>query len=237
MHLPFLLKPIKSSANELGAPFKDRTGFICIGNGKHAPNTDAIQWLYKEIWPKIRKALPKTVMNIYGAYLPQVIMQLHKPAKGFLVHGRVTNVNEVMGNARVSLAPLRFGAGIKGKLISAMQCGTPNVTTTIGAEGMHQQLPWNGSITDDVQHFANAAIALYQNESLWKTAQLNGVEIINACYSQTSLERDLEFKIAHLSSHLEAHRSQNYVGSLLHHHSMASTKYMAKWIAAKNNNR
>ena len=93
------------------------------------PNIDAIRWLKNEIWPLVRKQLPTVNLRIYGAYLPESILQLHQPKEGFLVLGRADNAKEVLGEARVSLAPLRFGAGIKGKLVDSMICGTPSVTT------------------------------------------------------------------------------------------------------------
>ena len=143
LHLPFLLDPIDKDRIEKWIDFDDRSDFIYLGNGKHLPNIDAVQWLKKEIWPRILEIVPWAQLHIYGAYLPRNVLQLHKPSEGFNVRGRATSVNKVMGRARVNLAPLRFGAGLKGKLIDAMYNGTPSVTTSIGAEGLHAQLPWN----------------------------------------------------------------------------------------------
>ena len=75
------------------------------------------------------------------------------------------------------LAPLRFGAGIKGKLLEAMQCGTPSVTTTIGAESMCGDLPWNGFITDAATFFSDKAVELYQDKILWLKSQEIGYSI------------------------------------------------------------
>ena len=72
------------------------------------------------------------------------VNQLHKPSEGFLIKGRAESVNEVMNKAKVCIAPIRFGAGIKGKLLEAMQNGLPSVTTSIGSEGMHLHNIWNG---------------------------------------------------------------------------------------------
>ncbi|EAR01301.1 glycosyltransferase [Maribacter sp. HTCC2170] len=234
VHLPFQLKELTADEQNSWPPFTNRNNFICIGNGKHAPNIDAIKWLKKEIWPLIRKALPKAELHVYGAYLPEHIQQMHKPSAGFLVKGWAKNVQEVMQNGRVNLAPLRFGAGIKGKLVSAMQCGTPSVTTGIGAEGMHGELPWNGSIEDSAEAIATAAIDLYLNEEKWYTAQTNGIDIINTFYDERQLNDRLLNKIETIQNNPENHRNQNFIGSLLLHQTMASTKYMSKWIEEKN---
>ena len=143
-------------------------------------------------------------------------------------------VDDVMQTAKVCLAPLRFGAGIKGKLISAMQNGTPSVTTNIGAEGMLWDLHWSGNIANDSVNLANAAITLYKNKTDWKKAQKQGFEIISAYYSKSKLKVKLLSKIEVLCNNLLHHRTQNFIGALLQYQSMMSTKYMGKWIEEKN---
>lgn len=234
LHLPFQLDKIENTKISTWPNFNTRKDFICIGNGKHAPNIDAIVWLKKEIWPLIRDSLPKVNLHIYGAYLPVHIRQMHNPKAGFYVEGWVESVTKVMEQSRINLAPLRFGAGIKGKLIDAMQCGTPSITTSIGAEGIHGVLPWNGWITDDVESFANVAVALYNNASDWRQSQENGVAIINTLYDKVTLDKRLSDKIQNLQNELTAHRETNFFGALLRHQTLNSSKYMAKWIEAKS---
>jgi len=234
LHLPFMLDSVSDSDLKNLPTFAARKDFVCIGNGKHAPNIDAILCLKKEIWPQIRKQLPKVNVHIYGAYLPERIQQMHHPEEGFYVHGWAENAFEVLRKARVELAPLRFGAGIKGKLIEAMQTGTPSVTTPIGAEGMHGDLPWSGAVTHSAEDFAEAAIQLYQQPEKWKQGQENGKVIIDAYYDKRTLKRKLETTLSELSDSLKAHRNRNFIGSMLMHHTVSSTKYLAKWIAAKN---
>jgi glycosyltransferase involved in cell wall biosynthesis len=233
-YLPFLLEPISNTTFEKLPSFEKRQGFIFIGNFLHEPNWNAVQYLKETIWPLLRKQLPEAVLNIYGAYPSQKVMQLHQPKEGFHIKGRAIDANEVVQNARIVLAPLRFGAGIKGKLIEAMQCGTPSITTTIGAESMQGNLPWNGFVTDDIHEFIKAALQLYQDEKLWKTAQQNGITIVNQRYSRELFENDFAVKILFLLSNLEQHRLDNFMGSLLQHHTLTSTKYMSRWIEAKN---
>jgi glycosyltransferase involved in cell wall biosynthesis len=235
-YLPFLLDEI--SENDLNnlPPFEERNHFITIGNFRHEPNWNAVLYLKETIWPLIRKQLPKAEMHVYGSYITAKATQMHNEKEGFLIKGRAENAKEVIKKGRILLAPLRFGAGIKGKLTDAMECGTPSVTTSIGAEAMHGNLDWNGSITDNPHDFAEAAISLYTDEKKWKIAQKNGIEIINSRYSKTQFGNLFIEKIKATQNDLENHRMANFTGGMLQHQTMKSTKYMSKWIEEKNKN-
>ena len=235
-YLPLLLEPIEDSRIQNLPSFEERNNFVLIGNFLHEPNWNAVQYLKETIWPLIRKQMPDAVLQIYGAYPSQKVVQLHQPKQGFHIMGRANDAQEVVRNARVVLAPLRFGAGIKGKLLEAMQCGTSSVTTTIGSESMPGDLPWNGFITDDVQVFADKAIALYQDKILWLNAQENGFEIIEKRYLKSVFTDDFVKYILKVQSDLKQHRLHNFMGTLLQHHTLTSTKYMSRWIEEKNKN-
>ena len=231
-NLPFFLNKIQK--NHSWKPFHNRHHFVSIGNFLHAPNVDATMQLKKYSWKLIREKIPSAEIHIYGAYPTQQVLQFNNKQEGFYVHGFVEDAAEVLENSRVLLAPLRFGAGIKGKLTSAMQCGTPSVTTSIGAEGMCCKLPWNGFIEDQVEDFVDKAVALYTNEKLWNQAQQHGIEIINTMYDKELLENKFLKLIQQVSLNLEQHRNNNFTGKMLLHHSLQSTKYMSKWIQEKN---
>ena len=234
MYLPFLFDKIDVYQQQKWNPFEKREHFVFIGNFMHKPNIDAVLSLKNEIWCTIKKQLPKAEIHIYGAYLNQQIAQLHNKKEGFIMKGFVENANEVVGNAKVVLAPLNFGAGIKGKLTEAMLCGTPSITTSIGAEGMHDTLPWNGFIEDDFSDFALKATELYIHKSLWEQAQLNGVAIINCIYNKEKNGK-LLFNIIHqIQQNLETHRVSNFLGRVLEYKILQASKYMSKWIEQKN---
>jgi hypothetical protein len=233
-YLPLLLEPIKESTIQNLTSFEDRKNFVFIGNFLHEPNWNAVQYLKETIWPLIRKQMPEAVLQIYGAYPSQKVLQLHQPKQGFHIMGRADDAQEVVRNARVVLAPLRFGAGIKGKLLEAMQCGTPSVTTPIGAESMCGDLPWNGFITDDAQVFADKAVELYQDKTIWLKAQDKGFEIIEKRYLKSLFVNDFVEHILETQTHLKQHRLYNFMGTLLQHHTLTSTKYMSRWIEEKN---
>ncbi|KGJ88030.1 glycosyltransferase [Thalassotalea sp. ND16A] len=230
-HLPFMVNLAECPSETLG--FAERQHFITIGNFRHAPNWDVVLYL-QQIWPLIRKQLPKAELHIYGSYPPPKAMALNNPKIGFIIKGWAESAFEVMEQARICLAPIRFGAGIKGKLLDAMIMQTPNVTTSLGSEGMHSQEPWPGIISDEMVAFAQAAVDLYNNEQQWCAAQQHGSALLNARYDSVQLGQQLLAKIVETQQQLAQHRLNNFTGAMLKHHSLASTKYMSQWIAAKN---
>lgn len=233
-YLPFLLEPIERDAINKLPTFEARQHFITIGNFLHAPNYDAVLYLKQTIWPLISKQLPKAELHIYGAYESQKVTQLNNKKEGFLIKGFAEDVNEVMENAKVCLASLRFGAGLKGKLADAIENGTPTVMTNIAAEGLFGDLEANGFIEDQPEAFAEKAVLLYNTPDIWKQKQQNGFYILKQRFNRLDFETDFAAHINGLSANLKSHREQNFIGQLLMHQSMQSTKYMSKWIAAKN---
>ncbi len=229
-YLPFMLGPPREDTPD----FHQRQHFISIGNFRHAPNWDAVLWLQQSLWPRIRKALPDAQLHIYGAYPPPKATALHRPQHGFQVLGWAKDAGEVMQQARVCLAPLRFGAGLKGKLADAMSCGTPSITTTVGAEAMAGDLPWPGAIADDESGFVSQAIAVYQDPHRWHQAQATGHEILRQRFAREPLGAALLQRIEQLRDDIHSHREANFTGAMLHHHQHRSTQYMAQWIEAKN---
>ncbi|HDY91297.1 MAG TPA: glycosyltransferase [Pseudoalteromonas sp.] len=230
-HLPFMVD--LSSLPTSTKTFEQRQHFMTIGNFRHAPNWDAVLYLQK-IWPLIRKQLPKAELHIYGSYPPPKATALNNSKTGFLIKGWADNAFDVMQSARVCLAPLRFGAGIKGKLLEAMIMQTPSVTTNIGAEGMHNDLPWPGKVANTADDFANAAIEMHNNQSDFEQAQQDGNTLLNTLYDKAQLSAALIKKIDSISCDLSAHREKNFTGQMLKHHTMRSTQYMSQWIAEKN---
>lgn len=233
-YLPILIETNQIPYVDNFPSFENRKDFIFIGNFLHEPNWNAVQYLKQIIWPLIKKQLPNAILNVYGAYPSQKVLQLNNVKEGFLICGRAIDAHEVVQQARVALAPLRFGAGIKGKLIEAMQCVTPSVTTSIGAESMQGNLPWNGFVEDEPEQFANLAVLLYQDKTLWNVAQKNGIEIVRKRYLRTLFEASFSRQIKGLQDNLPRHRSNNFMGAVLQHHTLKSTKYMSKWIEEKN---
>ena len=170
-YLPFLEEKIEEEKINSWKNFEDREHFMFIGNFIHEPNFNCVETLKKEIWPILRKKLPKAELHIYGAYATQKVLQLNNPKERFFIKGRAENAQETMSSYKVLLAPINFGAGVKGKFVDAMQTGTPSVTTTIGAEAMQDNFDWNGFVEDDFTRFSEKAELLYNNINEWKAAQ------------------------------------------------------------------
>ncbi len=236
-YFPLTVPPLVDATVKAWLPFEARKDFVFIGNFWHEPNWDAVLYLKQVIWPLIRARAPKAQLHIYGAYPTPKAFQLHQPKEGFHICGRAEDARSVVAQARVCLAPLRFGAGVKGKLLEAMQCGTPSVTTTLGAEGMHGEWPWSGAIADSPEDFATRAVELHDSPLQWSEAQQRGVAIVNARNAAHLFEGEWILTLIALCENLEDHRSRNFLGSLLRYHTLRSTEFMARWIEEKNKNR
>lgn len=234
VYLPFRIPNFGSRMLEQWPPFEERNHFMTIGNFRHEPNWDSVCYLNEQVWPLIRTRLPDAQLHIYGSYVTQKARQLHNPGKGFYIKGRAEDAKEVMRQARICLAPLRFGAGLKGKLIEAMQCGTPSITTPVGAEGLKGKLKWSGAIAVTPDQLASKAVALYTDKAMWRTAQQQGIEILKKRFDNPDMEKDFLKRVGDTRSNLKEHRRNNFVGQMLMHHTAASTKYMSRWIEEKN---
>lgn len=231
-YLPFMVTKLPDSGNF--PEFEQRTNFMTIGNLLHGPNVDSVLYLKKEIWPLIKKQLPQAQLYIYGNYAPQHILELHNQKQGFYIMGWADSVAHVMQKARVCLAPLRFGAGLKGKLLDAMLYGTPGVTTSIGAEGMYGDLPMPGVIADTPERFAELSVAIYSNKIKWQQNAQRGVEIIKERYNGKAIAKEFMTRLDALKINLKLHRQAHFVGQILQHQSLQASKYLSKWIEEKN---
>jgi O-antigen biosynthesis protein len=231
-YLPIFAEKLENLPN-----YNERNDFIFIGNFLHEPNWDCVKYLSEIIWPLLHSKLPEAKMLVYGAYPSQKVLELHKPKQNFYILGRADDAFEVVKNAKVVLAPIRFGAGIKGKLIEAMQCGTPSITSSIGAEAMFGNLDWNGFIKDNSAEFIEAAITLYQEQKLWNSCQENGFKILEERYKKALFESYFMKSVHFTLENLSQHRNRNFIGLILKHQSVSSVKYMSKWIEEKNKKR
>ncbi|SPZ87779.1 Uncharacterized protein conserved in bacteria [Sphingobacterium multivorum] len=123
-YLPFLEDEITAADVEQWNTFEERKNLLFIGNFIHEPNWHTVQYLKTQIWPQLRKMLPKVELHIYGAYATQKVLQLNNPKENFLIKGRAESARLTMESYRLLVAPIQFGAGVKGKFIDAMQTGT-----------------------------------------------------------------------------------------------------------------
>jgi glycosyltransferase involved in cell wall biosynthesis len=148
------------------APSFERSGgLIFIGGYNHTPNVDAVEWMVREIMPVVWEALPDVTLTLLGANPPERVRSL--ATSRVRVTGYIHDVSEFFRSARIFVAPLRFGAGVKGKIGQALEFGLPMVTTSVGAEGFGLTHRVDAMIADDARTFADATIELYRDHDLW----------------------------------------------------------------------
>lgn len=224
--------PIRAERSEVIVPFEDRNDVIFVGNFMHNPNWDAVLQL-KKIW-KAWSNKPKDIhLRIYGAYPPQKAFGLNSEKEQFHIMGRAESAEKVIGNAKLLIAPLRFGAGLKGKLIDSMALGTPTITTTIGAEGLGSADEWGGVVEDDFDKWPELIEGLFNNKAAWKESQEVGFTNLKVLSSADGFE-ELVRVVNELMKNLSLHRQQNFLGEVLHYHALRSTEFMSRWIEEKN---
>jgi len=160
--------------------FSERKDIVFVGGYQHTPNIDAVQYFVTEIMPLLRQHLPGIHFFAVGSNPPEKIQSLE--SEDVIVTGFIEDLNQLLDKMRISVAPLRYGAGIKGKIGSAMAVGLPVVATPLAAEGMNLTDEDNILIAEDVDEFATAIIRLYQDESLWNRLSSNGLEFAETAW-------------------------------------------------------
>ena len=213
--------------------FDERRDFCIVGGFRHPPNVDAVQQLAHVLWPPIRKALKNAQLHVYGAYCPPHIRALHNPAQGFLVHGFCSSLSEALLDKRVMLAPLRYGAGIKGKIVDSWMHGVPVVTTCIGSEGIDSKdAEWGGIVAESVDEFVDGAIRLYTDQTFWDRASKHGESILNHQFNESQW-KTVSDALKEAVRNRDERRRRDYNGAMLWHHSARSTEYFSRWIECK----
>jgi Predicted glycosyltransferases len=163
------------------AGFAGRSGLVFVGGFGHPPNEDAVRWLTGEIYPRIRALRPDIALHLIGA-IPEV-MRPQFAGAGVHIHGRVADLDPWMAGCRIALAPLRYGAGVKGKVNMAMSHGLPVVATTLAAEGMQLVDGRDVLLADDADTFAAAVLRLHEDEALWLRLSDGGLANVREHFS------------------------------------------------------
>lgn len=221
--------------------FGERHDAMMIGNFRHPPNADSVQWACRFLWPAVRSAMKDLgvdrlpSLHVYGAY-GEGQAGLHDPEHGIEFHGFAPSL-DMMSQYRVLFAPLRFGAGLKGKIVDAWKYGCPVITTPVGSEGMgdHNCNDWGGfgtAITE--QDIIRDFIALYTDKEVWFRCQTQGFHLLDVLYNRertlTALHESLHERYTTLTSW---RNSKNYIGEILWSQSMRCTEYFSRWIELK----
>ena len=174
--------------------FDDRTDLLFIGGFDHPPNVDAVLHFVSKVFPHIQDKIPGIVFHVIGSNTPACIFDLAGP--GIRVHGRIPDVEPLFDRCRLSVAPLRYGAGVKGKVNQSMALGVPVVATSIAAEGMHLEHEHNILIADEPEEFANEVVRLWNDPELWNNLVGNGYKNIQMHFSTAAAQAKIDQLLA-----------------------------------------
>ena len=191
--------------------------------------------LRREIWPRIRHQINNARLHVYGAYPTKEILALNDSKLGFLVHGRIDDLDSELTKRRVLLAPLRYGAGIKGKIVDAWRCGLPVVSTPIGAEGMmyNDSEPWGGAVASNVDDFVEASVSMYTQIATWDNAQKQSIGLLNKLFNKKNNFNLVETAVQNAIAEQKQRRTHDLTSAVLWHQNLRSTRYFSKWVELK----
>lgn len=170
--------------------FEKRKNIMFIGSYSHLPNKDGLQWFIRDVWPLVLKKLPKVQLTIIGSNIPEDIF--NEKVKNVVVAGFVEDPTSFFTDSRVFIAPLRFGAGVKGKIVQAMEYGLPVVTTKVGAEGMYLVDSKSAMVALDAADFSEKIYQLYSDKLLWDTVSSNSEKVLNDHFSREVAKKALK---------------------------------------------
>ena len=177
-------------------PWSERKDLFFVGGYQHPPNIDGAQWFVGSIWPLIRDRLPGVTFHLIGSKAPDSVRALH--GNGVHFHGFVERMEPWLDGCRLAVAPLRFGAGIKGKVNQSMAHGQPVVATPMAIEGMFAEPGRDVLVAETPGDFADAVVRLYQDEDLWNRVSAAGQENVNRYFSTETARLGLQELLASL---------------------------------------
>ncbi|MGY6588809.1 MAG: glycosyltransferase [Wenzhouxiangella sp.] len=169
------------SVHGSATPWAQRKGLMFVGGFQHVPNVDAALWLVESIFPLIRAELPDVELHLIGSRMPREILAIKQP--GVRVEGFVADLDPFLAGCRISLAPLRYGAGVKGKVNQAMSHGLPVVATPCAAEGMFLVDGQDVLVAEQAEDFARAVVRLYRDRQLWERLSAGGLANVENHFS------------------------------------------------------
>jgi putative sugar O-methyltransferase len=179
VHLIPLIRDIPERLDVPG--FADRRDLMFVGTYQHPPNEDAVVTFVNEVWPLIRRRLPEVHFFVVGSSVTPKVQAL--AGNGVEVLGLVEDLDSLLAKCRLTVAPLRFGAGLKGKLASALQAGVPTVASPIAVEGSGLVDGEEVLVADTPQQWADAVVRLYQDQPLWEALSRAGFAFVHREYS------------------------------------------------------
>jgi GT2 family glycosyltransferase/SAM-dependent methyltransferase/glycosyltransferase involved in cell wall biosynthesis len=171
------------------APPEGRAGILFVGGFEHVPNVDAVLRLVREVMPRVWDELRDIHVTIVGTNPPPEVQALASPL--ISVVGWVEDLQPLLEQSRVMVAPLRFGAGMKGKVTQCLAAGLPVVTSTLGAEGLDVRDGESMLIADEADELAERVVRLCRDDELWRTVSVAGQSVVAATCSPQAIEGEM----------------------------------------------
>ena len=231
LYLPFLYDDFpfhQSKKNDFSA----RKGLMLLGNFLHQPNLDQAKFVIQQLSYQIQKKLTDCPIKIIGAHPPKHLIDLAKNQKNIELLGYQDDLTTHFAKCRIMIAPLRFGAGLKGKLFDAMLHQLPFIASEIAAEGILGLSDLY--IAKCKTEFINKLTAVYLSESSWIKAQIHQHQLLSTHFMKSDFEDQFIDKLEEIRNHLQEHRNKLFYQNFLNYHQLQSTKYFSKWIELKN---
>jgi glycosyltransferase involved in cell wall biosynthesis len=230
-YLPFLYDDQRSVKNAADGP-NNRKGLMLLGNFLHQPNLDQVKFVIQQLSAHLQEKLPNCTIKIIGAYPPQHLIDLTKNKKNIELLGYQDDLTVQFAECRMMIAPLRFGAGLKGKLFDAMLHQLPFIASEVAAEGV---LGLNDLyIAKCEKGFIDKLTAVYSSGSNWEKAQNHQHQLLSTHFQKSDFEDRFTEKLEDIRKHLQEHRNKLFYQNFLNYHQLQSTKYFSKWIELKN---
>jgi GT2 family glycosyltransferase len=170
--------------------FADRKDIYFVGGYQHPPNIDAAMWFVNEVWPLVHEHLPDMKFHLIGSQAPKKIKAL--AGNGVVFHGYVESLEPFLNGCRLAVAPLRYGAGVKGKVNMSMAHGQPVVVTSASAEGLFGEHEREFLLADDAETFAGEIVRLYQDEALWNRLSDASIKNVQKHFSVSAARDSLD---------------------------------------------
>ena len=183
----------------LSQGYDNRRDIVFIGGYNHSPNVDAVKYFAKDVWPLISNRLPGARFLIAGSNMPADFSRF--ASESVILQGYIEDLGAFFSHCRLSVAPLRFGSGVKGKIITSLGYGVPCVATSIAAEGMGLVAGCHILQADSPKDFADAVVEAYTNPQLWNDLSLNGLAAVKEKYSLDVVEERLAAMLRSLGVH------------------------------------
>lgn len=228
-YLPFSVNPDTMSD---GKPFAERKHCVMLGSFMHPPNVDSVQWCIDKIWPAVRRQLPDVELHIYGSYSENFQISQKAKTQGVVLKGRMKDAADGLSRYRINLAPLRYGAGLKGKVLDGFRSGTPTIGSSVAFEGFGEDTAQ--FVAEDPNSYVSLIKRVYGDANLWADIRKQGHRILRERFDLESNYERFRLALDGVASQWYERRKGNFIGQMLRHHNHRSTEFMSRWIELKN---